>query len=373
MATAKIVELDETNTCKICDNALAKYSCPRCNILYCSLKCYQSISHLECSENFYKDNILSELSLDRNSEESKAKMLEILERTHENNKLPLGDNSDTAEEYPNFDLEEIPNLDSDDDEIYSDIADRLAGVNLDDAEQVWEKLTEDEKQEFVSFLKSEDVTKLIPSWQPWWLYYNDSKVEDVSQEEEYKNKCPVICDIKDFSQITTKSPADCVKYNLINIIAAYAFATRYFNGEHFDFAKEAASCIVTISLALKVAQNFDDFETSVKSVEQECINSDWIVSDSENILTMREDLEKILKGPKKSDSKFYIICALSDFVHLLEKAILPNEEGSSKGFSKQFPNDHFPAVKLEDSKQLKNHQKKIEFFLSFARDCFQYP
>ncbi|KAG5860872.1 hypothetical protein JTB14_006490, partial [Gonioctena quinquepunctata] len=83
---------------------------------------------------------------------------------------------------------------------------------------------------------------------------------------------------------------------------------------------------------LKVAQNFDDFETSVKSVEQECINSDWIVSDSENILTMREDLEKILKGPKKSDSKFYIICALSDFVHLLEKAILPNEEGSSKGF-----------------------------------------
>ncbi|XP_023013558.2 zinc finger HIT domain-containing protein 2 [Leptinotarsa decemlineata] len=373
MATAKIVELDETNTCKICDNALAKYSCPKCNLLYCSLNCYQSNSHLECSESFYKDNILTELSLDKNDVESQKKMLEILEGTHRNNQIAFSEDGDSEEDYPNLNFEDIPNLDSDDDEIYLDIGDRLAGVDLDDAEQVWVKLTEDEKQEFVSFLKSEDVTKLIPPWQPWWLYYADTKVEDMSLKETYKNKCPVICDIKSFSQMKTKIPADCVKYNLINIIAAYAFTARYFNGEHFDFSKEAVSCMVNISLTLKSSQNFEDFETAVKSVEQECINSDWIVSDSENILTMRDDLEKIINGPKKSDSKYYLLCALSDILHLLEKAVKPTEASNSKVFTKQFPNDHFPDVKLEDAKSIKSHSKKIEYFLSYAKDCFTFP
>ena len=43
-------------------------------------------------------------------------------------------------------------LDSDDEEV-ADIADRLAGVDLDDADQVWDKLTQDEQQEFIAFLK----------------------------------------------------------------------------------------------------------------------------------------------------------------------------------------------------------------------------
>lgn len=48
--------------------------------------------------------------------------------------------------------------------------------------------------------------------------------------------------------------------------------TRYFNGEHFDFAQEAVACIATLSLSLKTAANFNDFDTAVKSVEQECVN-----------------------------------------------------------------------------------------------------
>lgn len=47
---------------------------------------------------------------------------------------------------------------------------------------------------------------------------------------------------------------------------------KYFNGECYDFAKESVSCIISLSLTLKDAQNFQDFETAVKSVEQECIN-----------------------------------------------------------------------------------------------------
>lgn len=134
-----------------CDNALAIYSCPKCNVIYCSLDCYRSRSHLECSENFYKETVLEELQFVNNAKDSETKMLEVLQRVHDSNRIIPED----LEEYeldPNIDLENL-DLDSDDDPEYLDITERLAGVNLDDAEQVWDKLTEDEKQDFVAFLK----------------------------------------------------------------------------------------------------------------------------------------------------------------------------------------------------------------------------
>lgn len=47
---------------------------------------------------------------------------------------------------------------------------------------------------------------------------------------------------------------------------------KYFNGECCDFAQESISCILSLSLTVKCGQNFENFETAVKSVEQECIN-----------------------------------------------------------------------------------------------------
>lgn len=66
-------------------------------------------------------------------------------------------------------------------------------------------------------------------------------------------------------------PANCVKYNLINVLCAYAFTVRYFNGEHLDFCNEAVATLATICTALKKGQNFEEYDTAVKSVEQECI------------------------------------------------------------------------------------------------------
>lgn len=85
---------------------------------------------------------------------------------------------------------------------------------------------------------------------------------------------------KIFFSFQTKTPADSVKYNLINILAAYAFTIRYFNGECYDFSQEAISCIISLSLTLKTAQNFENLETAVKSVEQECANVSALIIES---------------------------------------------------------------------------------------------
>lgn len=51
--------------------------------------------------------------------------------------------------------------------------------------------------------RSEDVSKLIPKWEPWWLHVCSKKVQEVEESELYKLKCPEIKElIKDFSNIS---------------------------------------------------------------------------------------------------------------------------------------------------------------------------
>ena len=43
--------------CQICLNYPSKYTCPKCKIKYCSLKCYSNELHSKCNEKFAKQNI----------------------------------------------------------------------------------------------------------------------------------------------------------------------------------------------------------------------------------------------------------------------------------------------------------------------------
>ncbi|KAK9876055.1 hypothetical protein WA026_011165 [Henosepilachna vigintioctopunctata] len=366
MATSKITALDEDNTCKLCDDAVGKYVCPKCNTLYCSVLCYQSEQHRNCSEQFYRDNVLEEMKQNEDNALGKSRMLEILQKVHDSNILD-------ADTFADTDIQEGEDVDSDDSLEIQDIAERLANVDLDNAEKVWEKLTEDERKEFAAFLQSEDVTKLIPPWKPWWSYYIDSKVQEINTDiDGYKNRCPSIECVGKFTDLCKKQPPGSVKLNLINIMAGYAFTTRYFNGECADFPREVISCLGSIALSLKCHQDYENFEFAVKSVEQECLNIDWIVTDAENISAMREDLDQILRGPTRMESKFYVECALADIHNLLKKALQMKSDKSGGSFAKHFPNAHFPEVKLHSSSRIKVFIKRVEYFLSYVHNFFDH-
>ena len=87
---------------------------------YCSLQCYRSPSHTSCSEQFYKECVTEELRGQEADTESKQRMVDILHRM----------NSQEEEEE-----------DSDDDEDPLDLAERLQGIDLDDAAETWSALT----------------------------------------------------------------------------------------------------------------------------------------------------------------------------------------------------------------------------------------
>lgn len=104
-----------------------------------------------------------------------------------------------------------------------------------------------------------------------------------------------------------------------------------------------------------------------------CINLtfkvDWILADAENISAMREDVQSLLTGPEIDNNKYYILCALSDVHNLMSKALECGEDKKETDFSKKFPSPHFPSVSEETKDKIKLYMKKIEYFLSYTKDC----
>lgn len=83
----------------------------------------------------------NELASYQNDEESRNKMIDILKRMNE----------ELGEEQAGEIMENIDELDSDDD-IEVDLHERIKDINLDNADHVWDALTEDEQNDFEALL-----------------------------------------------------------------------------------------------------------------------------------------------------------------------------------------------------------------------------
>ena len=140
-------------SCAFCSQKASKYTCPRCNARYCSSACYKSQEHMRCSELFYKECVMQTLSEQEASGENKRKMLEMLKKLEEQ------------------DREAEDDLDAD------DLGERLGEIDINtaDPEEVWSAMTENERKEFESAVKSGEISDIIDVWVPWWSPKDDRK------------------------------------------------------------------------------------------------------------------------------------------------------------------------------------------------------
>ncbi|XP_047459205.1 zinc finger HIT domain-containing protein 2 [Mugil cephalus] len=239
---------DGTNTriasvCMLCKCKPSCYTCPRCNLHYCGLACYQSPDHSACSEEFYKESVLQELKdMGKTEAEGRKKMQEILvglrqkaERTHGGMESLLKeagvvqDDTDEGEdeatekvqvmellsrlaelqqsgEESTAEIEDIlgkleeiggtaptPGVADEDAESVEgdlDLADRLSGLDIDklSEEELWELLNGKEKEMFMGLMKGGALGGLVPLWKPWWEEHEDGgrSLVEVLEEEVSK-------------------------------------------------------------------------------------------------------------------------------------------------------------------------------------------
>lgn len=377
------------------------------------MPCYKSPDHAECSETFYKQCIMDEMAaeakqpkLDKN--ESMKRMYEILARMQsvESNASTISDIDVTEyiQELDNFDddLHEAPELDSDDeatvveageDSDCADLAERLEVVDLNDADAIWDRLTVQERKDFEQLLHNGDISKIVPQYEPWWEV-SVALVEEIKPEQSMVLKddqaAPkIVANIKSFDELSTKTPNPCVRNNLLNILAAYTFAARFYNGDHQNYPHESAHCVVSICANIKSNWNYDSEAAAIESVASEARN-EGLRFDAEDVRTMKSDVQKLLHTPANlSASQFlgggggngdqvqllqqnlFVLAALSDLYRVLMCAKCtrdnPMREKYSPGtFSKRFADHEINNFGELKRSKISVYLKKIEYFLAYS-------
>ena len=286
--------------------------------------------------------------------------------------------------------EDWDDLDSDDDEIEAaDLADRLAEVDLNNADAVWERLTDEEKQEFKSIVYNGEIEKIVQSVEPWWTQKLPARlIRDVKEESarvrEILKLCPkATTTIKDFKTIATKPPAPCIAHNIANVFAAYTFIVRYYNSDHSSYELEAADNFIAICDNLKTNANFESVASAVDSVIMNCLNAS-LFSDLNTKDVLRKDLREIFDGPGDDEHQnSFLLSALSDVVSLFKSAKQKYKKEAAKDAfaagraeTRKFSSEFLSADGRTEFKQLENQThfagciRKLEFYLSFVK--FRY-
>ncbi|KAA1469106.1 hypothetical protein DENSPDRAFT_834646 [Dentipellis sp. KUC8613] len=215
--------------CGICRRQFSRYTCPRCNLPYCSLPCFRSEAHAQCSEPFYRTQLEADIRGEPSkSAQERTQMLELLKKFEEDA---------LAEE----------DADRDEDEDEDDLGHRLAGMDLGDVsyDELWSRLTEAERAKFMHAVQdptSELAQQLLASQEliedavdPWWdappavpFDQDENEDEDAplpkAEKKRYGHK-PEPLRIPD-ALLSAASPTLPLAYNLMAILLAYAYTTR---------------------------------------------------------------------------------------------------------------------------------------------------
>ncbi|RIA93054.1 hypothetical protein C1645_819868 [Glomus cerebriforme] len=315
-------ELQESNTriCAICKKQVSKYTCPRCNIKYCSLSCYKNEIHSHCTESFYKDSVIEEIKSQRVDDDQKQKMLNML------NKFEKESDEMAREEM------EL----NDNDIVENDISERFKDIDLASADfdTVWSKLTPIEREEFEQkYVKGRsglfELADEFLLWKPWWektTEYNNRKKEILSSKiielNENEDDCdydsddsggniadrpPILTDIKNLEDLikTTPNPA----------IYAYAYTCRTFNGDIFEIPEESCKIVWDLSPILATNENliYESISQAIAASSSLTIQNPIYSQPHEFSYLILDDIINLLSSVNN------VLAALSDLYRLFQQ------------------------------------------------------
>ncbi|KAH8103826.1 hypothetical protein BXZ70DRAFT_665420 [Cristinia sonorae] len=217
--------------CNICRRQFSRYTCPKCNIPYCSLTCFRSETHSECSESFYKKELETQIKTEPSKTmEDRRKMMELLKRFEE----------EAAE-----DAEVLEGEDEEED----DIAERLDALDLENAtyDDIWAALTPAEQDKFMKALgdpSSEMAQQLLASEElekhiiePWWERDAvDRRVQTQDERAALRTRrfgetppsMVVPQPVLNASSASSGSGPSLL-HNITAVLVSYAYTTRHFS------------------------------------------------------------------------------------------------------------------------------------------------
>lgn len=196
--------------CGVCVRAEARYTCPRCEVNYCSLQCYQSHNG-KCTENFYRDQVQEELKSSKIPEEERRKLEKVMQGLNKLDEDSEGEGDEEAEDEEE-DEEDLPP------ERLADLLERAERGELG-----LEDLTESEAKRFHSALKRGVLGQSLGVWDPWWQKV--AVVDLMAMDEELPEAPGHLCCPGD------RKPHPSVALTALEALYSYVHTLRAFNGD----------------------------------------------------------------------------------------------------------------------------------------------
>ncbi|KAL3666094.1 hypothetical protein V7S43_008885 [Phytophthora oleae] len=347
--------------CRVCTTQEARYTCPRCNIPYCSVNCYRF--HGEgCTEQFFETHVRSEMQLTSNSrghdEKKQQKSIqELLERVKE-----------FQEEQQQVDDEEA-------------LMQRMEELALLDREGklTLESLTLEEKKKFLGEVADGRLGKLVQLWSPWWVmserkYRSETSarrrqliLEEIggSSEEDTDTEVmlepSVLYPVELFTNSEAQKmpeslnallpggqPSPCLRFHLVEMLFAYALVLRAFNGDYAQDIAEAALMLLDLCRVLSEDARYE----SLGHVCLACMEKQSTEGSAANALAI-QDAQQILR------TDVFLLDALSDTRAMLERYQQDLKRSSES-------DKHARKKRKATMKKLAAVQKKLVFYQTWA-------
>ncbi|KAJ3194967.1 hypothetical protein HK101_001420 [Irineochytrium annulatum] len=292
--------------------------------------------HRNCSEPFYRSNVIGELESRKADESDKKKVMEILRRFE-------AEGADDA-------LVGIDDADDDEDE-----EERVEKMTL---EELLESMNMTERAEFERTIRRGDIP---PDWidvrEPWWCHSGgevstDSDASDTRGGESSAvllspRAPPVLEDVTPFSLLSRNPPSKNLRYDLIDVLFAYAIAWRHMDGE--ISSDGAGGTTAFCALIWEVSRTLSDFsrveyesaEEAVCVVRDRSVNVKSMGVSSETVSFILGDVVELLRHDNT-------LAALSDMYRVFCEA------ATSKVWSKEMRRKAFAT------------SKKLYFHISFC-------
>ncbi|XP_011219889.1 zinc finger HIT domain-containing protein 2 [Ailuropoda melanoleuca] len=326
----------------------ARYTCPRCNVPYCSLRCYRA--HGSCAEDFYRDQVLGEL---RGRSASPSRLASALQRLREQRET-----EDDPED-----------------------AGREPGPAPGGLTRLWELLAPAEKAAFEQLLSRGEGGRLLPPWRPWWWgrgagprlleEVDDAAGRDPAEleptpartppepvkeaaAEPFLEDAPEACAPTVPTRIPTlaslsRSPASpLVRFQLPNVLFAYAHSLALYHGGDDALLSDFCATLLGVSGALGAQQVFASAEEALQAAAQVLEAGEHPPGPLGTRGAMRE-AARILMGKGPTDQKGYTLAALGHLAQTLGRA------------RKQ-------AVATEERDRLYRARKKCQFLLAWTNE-----
>ncbi|KAJ3160990.1 hypothetical protein HDU88_007477 [Geranomyces variabilis] len=325
---------NEERICKICIKQFASYTCPRCNLQYCSVPCYKSEKHASCTESFYKDSIMSELDGHKSTPTERTRMLQILRKFERENDHTAANEDDDGDEAGN------------DEHAVPDLAERLESLDLQtaDSDTILSKLTPAERAEFEASLRAgpDAMRGYVDIWAPWWWdddadsrdsetttlirHMDGTPVGETELRAAKPQRPPVLGGLKSLRTLMAGKPDESVVFNLVDLIGAYAFMSRFLNGDWQEDPVEGARIMWDVSRVVGSEQPFafSGVHDALASLKMRMMQNESYGVTAHTTALNLADISRILSSPQN------VLSALSDAHNIFTAAhTIPTSHSNS--------------------------------------------